>query len=134
MTTETKFTEASLSETRHPETALAEHVSQGRAFYHSQVFRRQMILVALVLALFFSLCVDLALGPARYSLGEVIAALFTPDSVSQQARVILWEIRMPVALMALVVGASLSVAGAQMQTILSNPLACLLYTSDAADE
>ncbi|MGO2878941.1 MAG: FecCD family ABC transporter permease [Halomonas sp.] len=105
------------------ETIAADSYSQGRAFYRTQVFRRQMILLALVVALLFSLCVDLALGPARYSLGEVVAALLTPQSVSQQARVILWEIRMPVALMALVVGASLSVAGAQMQTILSNPLA-----------
>ena len=111
------------TDTRMTETAVTDRLSQGRAFYHSQVFRRQMILAALVLALFFSLCIDLALGPARYSLGEVVAALFTPGSVSQQARVIVWEIRMPVALMALVVGASLSVAGAQMQTILSNPLA-----------
>ncbi|GAB2789840.1 iron ABC transporter permease [Halomonas shantousis] len=95
----------------------------GRGFYRALVLRRQIILVGLVLALFLSLCIDLALGPARYGLGEVIAALFTPDSVSEQIRVILWEIRMPVALMAVVVGASLSVAGAQMQTILSNPLA-----------
>ncbi|QFT86548.1 Hemin transport system permease protein HmuU [Halomonas sp. THAF12] len=95
----------------------------GRDAYRALVVRRQLILAALSLALFASLCVDLALGPARFGLGEVIAALFTPDDVSQQARVILWEIRMPVALMALTVGASLSVAGAQMQTILSNPLA-----------
>lgn len=96
---------------------------EGRTFYRALVVRRQLILAALTLALFLSLCIDLALGPARFSLGEVITALFSPDDVSQQARVILWEIRMPVALMALVVGASLSVAGAQMQTILSNPLA-----------
>ncbi|WP_277810213.1 FecCD family ABC transporter permease [Chromohalobacter canadensis] len=96
---------------------------EGRTFYRALVLRRQLILAALALALFLSLCVDLALGPARFSLGEVLAALFSPDDVSLQARVILWEIRMPVALMALVVGASLSVAGAQMQTILSNPLA-----------
>ncbi|MFG6138819.1 FecCD family ABC transporter permease [Halomonas sp. B23F22_10] len=95
----------------------------GRDAYRALVVRRQLILAALSLALFASLCVDLALGPARFGLGEVIAALLTPDDVSQQARVILWEIRMPVALMALTVGASLSVAGAQMQTILSNPLA-----------
>jgi iron complex transport system permease protein len=37
--------------------------------------------------------------------------------------VVIWEIRMPVALMAVVVGAALSAAGAQMQTILNNPLA-----------
>jgi iron complex transport system permease protein len=87
------------------------------------VIRRQLILAALTLALGLSLCFDLALGPARYGLGQVITALLTPDAVSEPVRVILWEIRMPVALMALVVGASLSIAGAQMQTILSNPLA-----------
>ncbi|SHL26819.1 FecCD family ABC transporter permease [Halomonas caseinilytica] len=96
---------------------------QGRGFYRQLVVRRQWILAALTLALCLSLCIDLALGPARFSLGEVIAALFSPEAVSPQVRVILWDIRMPVALMALVVGASLSVAGAQMQTILSNPLA-----------
>ncbi|SDG31173.1 iron complex transport system permease protein [Onishia taeanensis] len=92
-------------------------------FYRSLVIRRQLILAALTLALGLSLCFDLALGPARYGLGQVITALLTPDAVSEPVRVILWEIRMPVALMALVVGASLSIAGAQMQTILSNPLA-----------
>ena len=75
------------TETRMTETVATERLSQGRAFYHRQVFRRQMILAALVLALLFSLCVDLALGPARYSLSEVVAALLSPDSVSQQARV-----------------------------------------------
>ena len=44
-------------------------------------------------------------------------------SVSDQLRVVIWDIRMPIALMAVTVGASLSVAGAQMQTILANPLA-----------
>ncbi len=98
-------------------------LSAGRGFYRALVFRRQLILAALVLALLLSLCIDLALGPARFSLGEVIAALVNPDAVSQQVRVIVWEIRMPVALMAMIVGASLSIAGAEMQTILSNPLA-----------
>ncbi|NRB55029.1 MAG: iron ABC transporter permease [Salinicola sp.] len=91
--------------------------------YRRLVLRRQLILAALALALFASLCVDLALGPARFGLDQVIAALFTPGSVEDSLRVILWQIRMPVALMALVVGASLSIAGAQMQSILSNPLA-----------
>ncbi|MBN8413022.1 MULTISPECIES: FecCD family ABC transporter permease [Halomonas] len=102
-------------------TAVVDH--SGRDAYRSLVLRRQIILAALVAALALSLCIDLALGPARFTLAEVVAALLTPDQVEAQARVIVWEIRMPVALMALVVGASLSIAGAQMQTILSNPLA-----------
>jgi len=96
---------------------------QGRGFYRALVLRRQLILLGLALALALSVCVDLALGPARYSLGQVVEALLYPGSVDDQVRVIMWEIRMPVALMAVVVGASLSIAGAQMQTILNNPLA-----------
>ena len=96
---------------------------EGRDRYRALVLRRRLIILALGILLVFSLCVDLALGPARYSLGQVIQALISPDSVSLQVRVVLWEIRMPIALMAVVVGAALSVAGAQMQTILNNPLA-----------
>ena len=81
------------------------------------------MLVGFGLALVASLCVDLALGPSNYSLEQVIRALVAPDSVPVQVRVVLWEIRMPIALMAVVVGAALSVAGAQMQTVLNNPLA-----------
>lgn len=103
--------------------AAPQSLAPGRDHYRALVLRRQLILVALMLALLLSLCIDLALGPARFSLGEVVAAILNPDAVSQQARVIVWEIRMPVALMAMVVGASLSIAGAEMQTILSNPLA-----------
>ncbi|MDT1062541.1 iron ABC transporter permease [Paracoccus sp. CPCC 101403] len=95
----------------------------GRGFYRALVLRRQLILAALAAALVFSICLDLALGPARYSLAQVIEALLRPGLVDERIRVILWEIRMPVALMAAVVGASLSIAGVQMQTILNNPLA-----------
>ncbi|WP_458734472.1 FecCD family ABC transporter permease [Zobellella taiwanensis] len=95
----------------------------GSGRYKAIVWRRQLILLGLTAALLLSLCADLALGPARYSLGEVVQALFLPESVPLQVRVVLWEIRMPIALMAVVVGAALAVAGAQMQTILNNPLA-----------
>jgi iron complex transport system permease protein len=49
--------------------------------------------------------------------------VISPASVPDQLRIVLWEIRMPIALMAVAVGAALSLAGAQMQTILNNPLA-----------
>ena len=43
---------------------------------------------------------------------EVVRALLWPAEASPQARVVMWEIRLPVALMAVVVGAALSLAGA----------------------
>ena len=94
-----------------------------RDTYRRLVVRKRLILGVLALLLLGSVLLDLALGPARYSLGQVLGALFAPDSAEAQVRVVMWDIRLPVALMAVAVGAALSLAGAQMQTILNNPLA-----------
>ncbi|QFY63746.1 iron ABC transporter permease (plasmid) [Rhizobium grahamii] len=103
--------------------AALQPISTGRERYRALALRRIVILCLLTAALAFSIAADMALGPANYSLKEVLAALFDPATAGDQLRVVIWDIRMPIALMAVTVGASLSVAGAQMQTILSNPLA-----------
>ncbi|MHC8299945.1 FecCD family ABC transporter permease [Pseudomonas sp. ZS1P83] len=103
--------------------SLTDAVVVQRETYRRLVLRKRLILSGLVILLMCSVLLDLALGPANYSLSEVLGALFSPDSASPQVRVVMWDIRLPVALMAVAVGASLSLAGAQMQTILNNPLA-----------
>ncbi|PWR17871.1 iron ABC transporter permease [Zavarzinia compransoris] len=65
----------------------------------------------------------MATGASALSLDDLLAGIAAPDSLSPRARVILFELRLPLALMAAVVGAALSLAGAEMQTILNNPLA-----------
>ncbi len=95
----------------------------GGARYRALARRKLLILFGLSALLFLSFAIDLAWGPARYELGEVLRAIFSPSSVSVQVRTVVWDIRMPVAVMAIVVGAALSLSGAQMQTILANPLA-----------
>ncbi|MBN1347619.1 MAG: iron ABC transporter permease [Phycisphaerae bacterium] len=67
--------------------------------------------------------VDVATGPAGLTVSEVLAAILRVGPVPPQHDVIVWTFRMPTALMAVVVGAALGVAGAEMQTILNNPLA-----------
>ncbi|MDJ1156648.1 iron ABC transporter permease [Chelatococcus sp. SYSU_G07232] len=95
----------------------------AREGYRTLGTRKRAILLAIALLLAASLVADMMIGPARYGVSEVLSALARPDSVPVQTRVVIWDIRLPVALMAVVVGAALSVAGAQMQTILNNPLA-----------
>lgn len=95
----------------------------GRGHYRALAWRRILIIVGFVLALAISFAVDIAWGPARYALTDVIAAIVSPGSVTDKIRVVVWDIRMPMALMAIITGAALSLAGAQMQTILANPLA-----------
>ncbi|WP_062208486.1 iron ABC transporter permease [Aureimonas sp. AU12] len=102
---------------------LGGEIGSGRGRYRALAFRRIALITALLAALFASVCIDMALGPANYTVAQILQALFSSDTVSDQLRVVIWDIRMPIALMAVTVGASLSVAGAQMQTILANPLA-----------
>jgi len=67
--------------------------------------------------------VDLGTGPGDIALRDVLRALANPSEVDIRLGVIVWDIRLPVALQASLLGAMLGLAGAQMQTILDNPLA-----------
>jgi len=91
--------------------------------YRGLVTRRVFILALLACLLILSVAVDVSLGPARYSVADVLRTLVSPTDADVQMRVVVWDIRMPMAMLAVTVGASLSLAGAQMQTILANPLA-----------
>lgn len=85
---------------------------------------RNLLLLALCgTALLASLVLDLSTGPSALGLGEVLGIVFAPGGSPVRLQVIVWDIRLPVATMAVLVGAMLGAAGAQMQTILSNPLA-----------
>lgn len=95
----------------------------GTDGYRRLTTRRCALLLGLGVLLCLSIAVDVSLGPARYALGDVMATLLWPAEADLQMRTVVWDIRMPVALMAATVGACLSLAGAQMQTILANPLA-----------
>lgn len=91
--------------------------------YALHVGRRLRLLLLLALVLVASLCVDLATGPSGLPIGTVLRGLVAPASLDPAQQVILWDVRLPYALMAALVGAALGLAGAQMQTVLNNPLA-----------
>lgn len=92
--------------------------------YRTLVRRRSLTLVASAAVLALTLIVDILVGPAFLGFLDVLAALILPENqVDATVHVIVHEIRLPMTLMALLVGASLGIAGALMQTILGNPLA-----------
>lgn len=91
--------------------------------YHYLLRRRLLFMGVLVVAILASLLFDFTLGPSGLSLETLWQTLISPQSVDAGSRVIVWDIRLPYALMAVVVGLALGLAGAEMQTILNNPLA-----------
>ena len=97
--------------------------TRGRRIYREITGRKYLVMVCLAATLCATLILDISLGPARLGLWEVISTILMPGSAEVTTRVIVWDIRMPIALMAVAVGAALSIAGAEMQTILNNPLA-----------
>jgi iron complex transport system permease protein len=91
--------------------------------YRVRNLRRLALLAAALLVLCAALALDVSIGPGNYSLGPIVSTLLDPAAAEPRLRVIVWDLRMPIALMALLVGAMLGLAGAGMQTILANPLA-----------
>ncbi len=84
--------------------------------------RRVTITCAAALLLATSFAADLATGPAMLPIGAVLRSLggLGADPMTEA---IVRTLRLPIALMAIVVGAALGLSGAVMQTILNNPLA-----------
>lgn len=91
--------------------------------YRRFVWRRVLCLGGLTLAAMTALLVDIASGPSMLGLLDVFRGLLNPEGIDAGTRVIIEDIRLPYALMAVVVGACLGLAGAEMQTVLNNPLA-----------
>ncbi|GBU13603.1 iron/siderophore ABC transporter permease component [Enterobacterales bacterium] len=103
------------------ESPQADNSVMGR--YQSIVRRRLLLMLVLVMAIIASLIIDFIMGPSGLSLHTLWKTLFDASSADAGTRVIVWDIRLPYALMAIAVGMSLGLAGAEMQTILNNPLA-----------
>lgn len=93
------------------------------AVYQQVLHRRLFILFGLVLAIVLCLIADFMLGPSGLAWSELYHALFNPSLADPTTRVIVWDIRLPYALMAVAIGMGLGLSGAEMQTILNNPLA-----------
>lgn len=91
--------------------------------YAKMMGRRIAWLIAGACVLIICVIVDILTGPAFLGFSDVVETLVFPGRADPTTEVIVWSIRMPMTLMALLVGAALAVAGVAMQTILENPLA-----------
>ncbi|AJA47329.1 ABC-type Fe3+-siderophore transport system, permease component [Clostridium pasteurianum DSM 525 = ATCC 6013] len=91
--------------------------------YRLVIMRKVIALTILLLLVLSSFIIDLSTGPAMLNIFDVIASLTNPESLSKKVNIIVRVIRLPIAIMALLSGAGLAVAGMEMQTILNNSLA-----------
>lgn len=91
--------------------------------YKRRSAKRVTLVLGAAAILLATVTIDVITGPADLSFWRTLHVIIQPSIATVQEEVIIWDLRLPVALMAVVVGAMFGVAGAEMQTILNNPLA-----------
>lgn len=96
--------------------------SSGRVIYKRISMRRKMVCLLACLSLILFAIFDLMVGPAWLTLKDVLIALKFGPSAGSVNTAIVWTVRLPMTITCICVGASLGLAGAQIQTILKNPL------------
>jgi len=90
-------------------------------YYAQYIKRKWLILLFLVLAVFAMSVISVNAGSSSIDVWEVIKTFFGLGS--EKASLVIWQIRMPRIIIAIIAGAGLSVAGCVMQNNLKNPLA-----------
>lgn len=88
---------------------------------HPLAKKRKMTLILLPILLVLASIGSLMIGQVSFSVGEVLQGIFSSEDT--MARRIVWEIRFPRILIALLVGVCLAIAGTILQGIMQNPLA-----------
>lgn len=94
---------------------------------HRQKERRKvLIMVGVGILTFVSFLFDVATGPSMIPLKSVIEVIashfFSEIVVEPSVAIIVNDLRLPIALMALFVGCALGAGGAEIQTLLNNPM------------
>ncbi|NVJ56730.1 MAG: iron ABC transporter permease [Vibrionaceae bacterium] len=89
--------------------------------------KRFLVLSVFCLILVVSFVLDIMTGPSMLDASRVLYAILEfvglPFQVDASTQVIVTNLRLPIALMAIIVGGSLGVGGAEMQTLLNNSMA-----------
>jgi iron complex transport system permease protein len=89
--------------------------------YQGYVKKKRLWLLALLAGVVALSLWATTLGSSGLGISQVVGALFGQEQASVQA--VVWNIRLPRIVTALVVGAGLAAAGCVMQSVLKNPIA-----------
>ena len=85
---------------------------------------RKIILIFTALVILgFSIIFSVRFGSVNYTSGEILKSLFIKSYDDEILKAILWDIRIPRILIAVMVGCNLSLAGVLLQAVMKNPLA-----------
>lgn len=90
--------------------------------YKAYVSKKITVIVIGIIATVVMFLVSVSVGAVSIPIPDIITTIFGGGGTSLYERII-WNIRIPQALTAIVAGAGLAIAGVSMQSVLRNPLA-----------
>ncbi|KYM38527.1 iron ABC transporter permease [Fusobacterium necrophorum subsp. funduliforme] len=97
-------------------------MQQGSQIYRKMIRKRMRILFFLFLILLFLILLNVSVGSSHITILEILEIIFRNEGRGNHVMIVK-QVRMPMALMAVVVGVSLGIGGCEIQSILRNPIA-----------
>ena len=97
--------------------------TQAKVLYARLKRRRKLSVAFLAILIVPLFLLDVSTGPSQIPLSTLIETILKGYQAGDVNSIIVWDVRVPVALTALLVGSALGLAGVVMQTVLDNPLA-----------
>lgn len=82
---------------------------------------RIVVIVTLLLALVAAI-IAIGLGSVFIPVSDILSTIFGSSSKAVNATII-WDIRLPRVLLAMIIGANIAISGALLQAVMGNPLA-----------
>lgn len=82
-----------------------------------------MVFLSLIILFFFSIVLSIKIGSVSITFGDIFRILFTGDKTNTVAYNVIWKIRLPRILLAVILGGALSLSGFLIQTFFRNPIA-----------
>lgn len=85
--------------------------------------RSRMIIMTTFVVTILVAIVAIGLGSVHISIPDILATLINGRNQEGVYTTIIWDIRLPRVLLALIIGASIAISGALLQAVMGNPLA-----------
>ncbi|QSB08283.1 iron ABC transporter permease [Lysinibacillus fusiformis] len=85
--------------------------------------RSRMIIMTTFVVTILAAIVAIGLGSVHISIPDILATLINGRNQEGVYTTIIWDIRLPRVLLALIIGASIAISGALLQAVMGNPLA-----------
>ncbi|MBO4325985.1 MAG: iron ABC transporter permease [Clostridia bacterium] len=94
-----------------------------RTAQQRNTMRYCMVFLSLIILFFFSIVLSIKIGSVSITFGDIFSILFTGDKTNTVSYNVIWKIRLPRILLAVILGGALSLSGFLIQTFFRNPIA-----------